>query len=188
MPQQTLGQRAAAALKQAKIKARKEEGRDLSWEEVATIIDSCQPMPGKHTKPAPIPRKRNELLDALVEACGGRPDELTKQAIRSAAVALADIKTVCPNLDREEIFRRVAIYKSKHRDWAVTPAAIAKHWANCGGGARTSSAKTDIYCEPPDWRNPAATILGISATMLTDKSWFDLGPDTRAQVLRNLNT
>lgn len=38
----TLGQRAAAALKDAKVKAQS-EGKTLSWSEVAAIIDRCTP-------------------------------------------------------------------------------------------------------------------------------------------------
>ncbi len=48
MPNETLGQRAAKALKQAKVKAQA-EGRTLSWDEVAFIIDSCAPIPGEPT-------------------------------------------------------------------------------------------------------------------------------------------
>jgi hypothetical protein len=40
MSTETLGQRAAEALKAAKIKA-KDAGKELPWEEVAAIIDRC---------------------------------------------------------------------------------------------------------------------------------------------------
>lgn len=49
-PATTIGQKAAEALKQAKIQANAEK-RTLSWEEVAHIIDSCVALPGDSKAP-----------------------------------------------------------------------------------------------------------------------------------------
>jgi hypothetical protein len=45
MSSESLGKRAAAALKAAKVKAQ-HEGRTMSWDEVALIIDGCMPTEG----------------------------------------------------------------------------------------------------------------------------------------------
>jgi hypothetical protein len=138
-------------------------------------------------KAAPIPRKRNDLLDALVSLCGGVPESTTKSEFRSAATALAEIKTVCPDLTVAELTARVDCYKRKNKDWALTPPALAKWWSHLGGGPRTQSERADIYMEPPGWRGILQSMYGLSPDGIRDKQWLDLGPDTRRDVLKRMH-
>ena len=160
-------------------------GRRLSKEEVIATLDSEL---GRNVaqKPVPVPRKRNVLLDALVSACGGDPATTTKPAFRSAANALAEIMTVCPTLTVEEINRRAERYRRDHKDWPLTCPSLAKWWDTLGGGKRTQSAASDIYLEPGGWRNVLQNMYELSNEGIRDKSWLDLGPDTRREVLQRM--
>lgn len=141
----------------------------------------------RQPKPAPVPRKRNELLDELVTLCGGDPAATTKSEFRTAATALAEIKTVCPSLTVDELRARVQRYKEKNRDWALTPPALAKWWSHLGGGPRTASERADIYIEPGGWRTVLQQMYELSNEGIRDKHWLDLGPDTRREVLKRMN-
>lgn len=178
---------AVARLKEAKKRPDFPKDPKGSWDEVGRILGALYAEATADATKAPSGRKRNALLDALCAVCGSNPLELTKSSIRAAGVALADIKSVCPNVTQEEIEARAAEYRRKHRDWPLTPPALAKHWASCGGGPRTHSAKADIYCEPPNWQPTAADLLGVPLNAFTGKEWGDLGPDTRIQILRRIS-
>jgi DNA-binding MarR family transcriptional regulator len=77
------------------------------------------------------PRQRNAILDALASIDGSDPLQVPAKAWGGIAAALADIKTVCPELTIIEINRRSANYRLHHRDVTISPHALAKHWAKC---------------------------------------------------------
>lgn len=185
-----LPSRIASVLAEAKRKALI-EGRQLYVKDVAGIIRGAFPLllegPAQK-KDAPIPRKRNTLLDALVEACGGDPATTTKTAFRSAANALSEIKTVCPTITPDEIVNRAQRYQREHRDWTLTPTSLAKWWAHLGGGPRTKSEKNDIYIEPHGWRSVLQNLYDLSDDGIRDKQWLDISPDTRRQVLNQMKS
>lgn len=160
-------------------------GRRLTKEEVIGCLDA-ELGRGVAQKPVPVPRKRNVLLDALVSACGGDPATTTKPAFRSAANALAEIMTVCPTLTVEEINKRAERYRRDHKDWPLTCPALAKWWSHLGGGPRTKSEANDIYVEPTGWRPVLQNLYQLSNDGIRDKSWLDLGPDTRREVLQRM--
>lgn len=144
--------------------------------------------PETPVKPAPVPRKRNELLDALVRLCGGDPENTTKSEFRTAATALSDIKGACPDLTVTELEARVECYKRKNKDWALTPPALAKWWSHLSplGGAKTISESLNIYAEPAGWRSLLQRMYDLSDEGIRDKEWLDLGPDTRREILKRM--
>ena len=81
--------------------------------------------------PAKPVRERNELFDSLASITGADPNELTKDAARACGVALAQIKGVTPTVTPAEITRRAKNYTSHFEGAAITPNALAKHWATC---------------------------------------------------------
>lgn len=104
------------------------------------VDDACnregKGMEGKGTIAPPLadakkPRKRNELLDALAEACGNDPMQVTAGAWPGFAKALSEIKAVCPEVDRAEMDRRAKNYRLHFSKAALTPYALSKHWAEC---------------------------------------------------------
>lgn len=112
------------------------------------IIEArLDPKPGKR-----VP-KRNILLDAIVEACGGNPRNTTAMAFRTAATALADIKSVEPDLQPEELFKRARRYKNKFTGAALTPMALCKYWGELSEQpvrTFTTAESTRIQNTPPE--------------------------------------
>ncbi len=76
---------------------------------------------------------RNPLMDAVAEACGFKVTEVPPPMWKVIATAVRDIKTVCQDLTPAEIRIRSANYITRwpHRD--LTPLALSKWWASCGG-------------------------------------------------------
>jgi len=163
-------------------------GRKLTGPEVIACLENELGESPKPDKPAPIPRKRNALLDALVCLCGGDPVTTTKSEFRTAATALAEIQTVCPTLPVEELTARCEKYKRDNRDWKLTPPALAKWWSHLSptGGARTLSESFNIYAEPNGWRPVLQRKYELSDGAIRDKNWLDLGPDTRREILKDM--
>lgn len=88
---------------------------------------------------SPKVRARNPLLDALAVLDGSDLAQVTASAWSGIGKALAEIKAVSPDVTPAEIARRAATYRLHHPAWALTPNALAKHWASCDkrpGGLR----------------------------------------------------
>lgn len=103
----------------------------LSWDEIEAVIETCELEIIKNSRQPRSERKRNELLDAFMLACNLDPQKQTNAAVRAAAVALADIRSVSPLVKPDEFKRRALIYRRKHPDWPLTPSALAKWWGDC---------------------------------------------------------
>jgi hypothetical protein len=73
--------------------------------------------------------QREPLIDALATIGGGRLEEVTNW--KTAAYARSQIVAVTPELTVDEIKRRAANYRSHFEGAALTPTALAKHWALC---------------------------------------------------------
>jgi hypothetical protein len=106
--------------------------------------------PAKTTKPRP----RNPEIDALVALDGSDPNGATSAAFAAAGTALRDIKQVSPDVTAAEINRRASNYRERFRDAAISPMALAKHWAamdRLKSGCSAAPVATSIP-EPDDWR------------------------------------
>ena len=77
------------------------------------------------------PADRNDLLDALVRACGSDPLQIVPSAWSGHAKALSEINAVSPNLAEAELKRRAQNYETHFAKPPPTPFALAKHWALC---------------------------------------------------------
>jgi hypothetical protein len=78
-------------------------------------------------EPTPKQRPRDEIFDALVAACGIDPTQLTdagRGPINNAVKQLRAIDATGP-----QIALRARRYRERFRDAALTPSALAKHWA-----------------------------------------------------------
>jgi hypothetical protein len=82
-------------------------------------------------KPESDTRERNPLFDALASISGADPKELTTRSSRSCGVALAEIRRATPTVTPEEIKRRAENYRMHFASVAITPSALANHWATC---------------------------------------------------------
>jgi hypothetical protein len=74
-------------------------------------------------------RPRDPLLAALAAVDGSDPAQVTGTAWSGIARALAEIKAVCVDVTEAEIRRRAANYRLHYPNAAITPHALAKHWA-----------------------------------------------------------
>lgn len=141
----TFGKACAAALKEAK-----RTNPQLSWEEIADIIERQRKawFPDR----ASAAEKKGELFSAIVSACGMKEPDMTKDAQRLAAVSLAQIKNATPNVTPEELTRRAQAYRRKYRDASCTPRALALHWAEFPAGPIEAKKAANPYDEPEGWR------------------------------------
>lgn len=142
-------------------------------------------------KPKGAPRERNPLWDTLAIECGITDlRQITRISAKQIGVALADILAVCPELTSEEIARRVQGYRRKYTSVPCTPFALASHWAEFGGGARTERAKRDIYVEPETgWREKAAQKFPGATEWAnphdwTTIAWTDVSTSIRPDILK----
>jgi hypothetical protein len=121
------------------------------------------------------------LFEALAEACGLVPVEMTKPEQRVCAVASAEIRQASPDVTPFEIKRRARLYRTRHRDWPLTPKALCLHWSSLGEGDRTLTAKRDVYTEPVGWREVAARLF--PGADFSDREWADIRVTFGAQIL-----
>lgn len=132
-----------------------------------------------HVEPAPKPkakttRKRDPIFDALAVACGHNLGELTDSGTGSIVKAVSQIRKASPDVTPEEIDRRVENYRRKHPSWGLTAPAIAKHWAELGGGGTRSREELEAILAKhpgnPDWRG----YLAETVTMAQRQEFADL--------------
>lgn len=190
----SIGERIYDAL----LDARK-RGETLSrerWIAIANITVETVKQEKKRKPQIPGPRKaapRNDLFDALAKSTGTTDlGHITRMHAKTIGVALAEIKEVSPDLTSHEIQRVVDAYRKKHPTWPCTAMAIAKHWAEFARCDRTETAKTDVYQEPKTWKTsePARLKMGASPEtwqVITERNWFDLAVDIRADILAGMN-
>jgi len=134
-------------------------------------------------KRVPVPRKRNEFIDALAAACGGVPELMTQTAIRTVGVAFAEIKQVCPDVTVDDIQRAAQKYKEAHRDWPLTAPALSKRWHEVHlPGHRTASAARDVYLVPLNWERRAKALYPEAD--FGGREWLSLPITIRSQILK----
>ena len=77
------------------------------------------------------PRARDPLFDALALSTEGPLEQIPKKKNRAIGVALAEIRSVAPDLTPAEIERRAANYRLHMPGVTLTANALASHWARC---------------------------------------------------------
>jgi len=88
------------------------------------------------------------------------------------------------------IDRAAKAYARAHRDWPLTPSALAKHWHTLG--AATAPPKPPDPLDPNgpepqgDWRAVMTRIFDLNAGALDDKKWAELPISYRRDTLREL--
>jgi hypothetical protein len=111
------------------------------------------PVKRSRAKKAPgepaAPRPRNLLFDAFAVACGHR-GKVNRVAAKTIAAALNAIKEVEPTVTPDQLTRATLATKRKFPDSG--PMAVASHWHEFGGRARTAIAAPAPLPEPKGWR------------------------------------
>lgn len=85
-------------------------------------------------------RRRDEVWDAVIEACGLDPTELTKQGRGAANNAVRQLRDVAAT--PEEIHRRAARHRTQWSGATLTPSSLAKNWAQLGASTELATANT----------------------------------------------
>lgn len=103
--------------------------------------------------PTRKPRRRDPIFDALVDACGLDPGELTKSARGALNAAVKQLRDVDATPD--EIATRGRRYRKQWPDATLTPTALAKNYAQLGTATRSSpSGGTRSRSGPPVFGSP----------------------------------
>ena len=184
MSSDTIGAKCVVVLKAAK------RAGEVPWPKVAEIIDgvvSAEQFSLKTDEPEkPKPeRKRNPLVDGIIEACGHDPLKATKTALQAAGVAVASIKEVHPDVNVSEIKRCAALYKRKNPTWPITPSAIAAHWHEFPTVTNTLETKTpDPYTAPENWRELASKVY--PGADFSDREWSDIAITIRQDLVKKI--
>ena len=74
-------------------------------------------------------RSRDELVDALVMACGYNIDEVTPDAWRAAGVAAAQLRKLATTPTPADVHYRAQVYQVNMPGATLTPSALVRHWA-----------------------------------------------------------
>ncbi len=117
---------------------------------------------------APVsPRKRDPLFDAVTEACGINPAELTRSARGALNTALKALREV--HADPLDVPRRADHHRLRW-DVPVTPTSLAKHWPMLadpppaqGREARIAAANRALVDRYADAENDRVVPLRLTA-------------------------
>ena len=171
----------------------KELGRRLNgaeWKQtVQSVYDQFQAEAAAGSKIDK--RTQTELFNAMAMACGINPLECPAVMKKTISVALADIRTVTPNLTPDEIGRRARAYKSKHRDWPLTAMSLAKWWGEFGQDqAKTFAARTSL--EPEGWEEAVPKVMPDAdpssiSYIIHQMGWSRMSSDMQTAIKKHLN-
>jgi hypothetical protein len=154
-------------------------------EEAAKIIDQLFTEAKRRPKKPEgekTPRPRNPLVDGIMTACFEDPLLATDSALRTAAVAVAAIKRVCPDVTPEELARAAKKYKQKNPLWTLSPAALSNHWHEVHSRA-TPVRVNDPYVAPANWQALARRVWGNGIEL--PENWLDISILNRTDLLKH---
>lgn len=100
--------------------------RDTRAASASTSTTTSTPSP---LAPATPPRERDEVWDALIEACNIDAEAITADARGAYNRAAKQLRNV--GATAGEIRRRAAVYRGQWRDASLTPTALARRWSEC---------------------------------------------------------
>lgn len=113
--------------------------------------NSPENSPENSLAPATRPRKRDDLFEAVCRATGVDWRELNGQSRGPLNKAVGAIRESSGT--PTEVFRRAGEFKRKYPNAALTPNALAKHWAALGNGAPQANSTLEEDLEA--WKDLA---------------------------------
>ena len=146
--------------------------RAIINEEVAKAFPQTHPEKKQRQK------RREDLFDALVKACGINRRAMTEAEERITAVALAQIVKVCPGVDERIFMLRARRFAMIFSGAICTPKAMANHWGKLT--PREEAKKVDLNIEPAGWREKAMLVWG---DVTIPERWLDLSIVARADLI-----
>jgi hypothetical protein len=108
---------------------------DIDKEQTKNLKESCTDSatlrPAEKPSKPQTPIQKDPLLAVLAGLDGSDPSQIPPRSWSGIAAALKDIRAVCAYLTAAELQRRATNYRSHFNGMALTPLALAKHWARC---------------------------------------------------------
>ena len=99
--------------------------------------------------PAATTRKVDHLWDAVCKACAIDGRQLTKTGRGALNRAVKELRDA--GATAEQVADRAAAYRKAYPDAALTPMALAKHWASFSPEAKPKRTSVWDNYEPPEW-------------------------------------
>ena len=96
---------------------------------------------------SPTPRPRDDLWDALLGACGVKPDDVTNSMRGAYGKAVSELRAV--GATPEEVRARARRYRSEWPNATLTPNALARHWGRFAGTTVPASHDSDGVVHMP---------------------------------------
>ena len=98
--------------------------------------------------PPKTPANKDELFEAVAEACGIDWRNLTSSGRGPLNRAVKELKEIGANAD--QVARRAAAYRKKYPEAALTPMALTKHWAGLAPLKATERKSIWETYDPPE--------------------------------------
>ena len=92
--------------------------------------------------------KRDELFEAVAEACGIDWRTLTQSGRGPLNRAVKELRDI--GVSADQVGGRAAAYKKQYPDAALTPMALTKHWASLAPATKTYSKSIWETYNPPE--------------------------------------
>jgi hypothetical protein len=131
--------RANRDARSAEVRANPPRTFDGGSEEVR--LTPTRPDPTRKEVLAPTARERDELFEAVCEACGIKITELTPQGRGPLNQAVKQLRTVGASPTQVKI--RANRYRLTYPETTLTPSALSKHWAQLNGTKPATAEKVN---------------------------------------------
>lgn len=103
-------------------------------------------------EPPRKPRPRDPIFDALTDACGLDPGELTKSARGAVNAAVKQLRDIGASPD--QIAARARQHARLWPDATITPTSLAKNYAQLSANAPRAGPGIDRRSGPPEFESP----------------------------------
>ncbi len=122
---------------------RASDGASLARAESASASDSYSDKPLAPDKPTPKKksRKPDPIFDAVIQACGINPSELTDGARGAANKAVKELKAV--GASPQGIHARAKVHLDRWPQASLTPSSLAKNYAQLNAKPSANGRRTD---------------------------------------------
>ena len=93
--------------------------------------------------------KKDELFEAVAEACGIRLDALTRSARGQLNAACKELRDI--GATPEQVAGKAKAYRKQYDGAALTPTALTKHWASLADATEAKRKSIWETYERPEW-------------------------------------
>ena len=93
--------------------------------------------------------KKDELFEAIAQACGIRLDSLTRSARGQLNAACKELRDI--GATPEQVAGKAKAYRKQYDGAALTPTALTKHWASLADATEKKRKSIWETYERPEW-------------------------------------